>query len=79
MERKENLWDKELWTQKEVAGYFRVVSGTVKNWKSKVCYGIGRHLDHPRYYTIVMTSGHLGMSTHFQRKAVIKKGLKSRW
>jgi hypothetical protein len=33
MERKENLWNKELWTQKEVAGYFMVVSGTVKNWR----------------------------------------------
>ena len=35
MERKENLWNKELWTQKEVAGYFRVVSGTVKNWREQ--------------------------------------------
>ena len=35
MERKENLWDKELWTQQEVAGYFRVVSGTVKNWREQ--------------------------------------------
>ena len=35
MERKENLWDKELWTQTEVAGYFRVVSGTVKNWREQ--------------------------------------------
>jgi hypothetical protein len=23
----------ELWTQKEVAQYFRVVSGTIKNWR----------------------------------------------
>jgi hypothetical protein len=35
MERKENLWNKELWKQKEVAEYFRVVSGTVKNWREK--------------------------------------------
>ncbi|BBO92071.1 helix-turn-helix domain-containing protein [Desulfosarcina ovata] len=35
MERKENLWDKELWTQNEVAGYFRVVPGTVKNWREQ--------------------------------------------
>lgn len=33
MERKENLWGKELWTQTEVAWYFRVVPGTVKNWR----------------------------------------------
>ena len=26
MERKEGLWDRELWTQSEVAEYFRVVS-----------------------------------------------------
>ena len=35
MERKENLWDKEFWTQNEVAGYFRVVPGTVKNWRNQ--------------------------------------------
>jgi len=35
MERKENLWDKELWTQNEVAGYFRVVPSTVKNWREQ--------------------------------------------
>ena len=35
MERKENLWDKEFWTQNEVAGYFRVVPGTVKNWREQ--------------------------------------------
>ena len=35
MERKENLWDKEFWTQNEVAGYFRVVPGTVKNWRDQ--------------------------------------------
>ncbi len=35
MERKENLWNKELWKQNEVADYFRVVSGTVKNWRDK--------------------------------------------
>ena len=32
---KEDLWNKELWTQSEVAGYFRVVSGTVKNWREQ--------------------------------------------
>lgn len=35
MERKEDLWDVELWTQSEVADYFRVVSGTVKNWREQ--------------------------------------------
>ena len=35
MERKEDLWQKELWTQNEVAGYFRVVPGTVKNWREQ--------------------------------------------
>jgi len=29
----EKLWEKELWTQQEVAEYFRVVPGTVKNWR----------------------------------------------
>ena len=27
------LQEKELWTQSEVAGYFRVVAGTVINWR----------------------------------------------
>ena len=35
MERKENLWNNELWTQGEVADYFRVVSGTVRNWREQ--------------------------------------------
>jgi hypothetical protein len=35
MERKEDLWEKELWTQTEVARYFRVVAGTVKNWREQ--------------------------------------------
>jgi hypothetical protein len=30
-----DLWKKELWTQSEVAAYFRVVSGTVKNWRGQ--------------------------------------------
>jgi hypothetical protein len=29
------IWEKELWTQKEVAEYFRVVQGTVKNWRDQ--------------------------------------------
>ena len=29
------LWEKELWTQKEVANYFRVVQGTIKNWRDQ--------------------------------------------
>ena len=31
----ENIWEKELWTQNEVAGYFRVVPGTVINWRKQ--------------------------------------------
>ncbi len=31
----EKLWEKELWTQQEVADYFRVVAGTVKNWREQ--------------------------------------------
>ena len=32
--------DKNLWTQQEVADYFRVVPATVKNWRDRgyVCY-----------------------------------------
>ena len=29
------LWQKELWTQKEVAGYFRVSTNTVGNWTKR--------------------------------------------
>ncbi len=29
----EKLCEKELWTQQEVADYFRVVPGTLKNWR----------------------------------------------
>ena len=35
MERKEDLWENELWTQSEVAEYFKVVPGTVKNWREQ--------------------------------------------
>ena len=31
----DKLWEKELWTQQEVAKYFRVVPGTVKNWRDQ--------------------------------------------
>jgi hypothetical protein len=31
----ENIWEKELWTQNEVAEYFRVVPGTVINWRKQ--------------------------------------------
>ena len=31
----DKLWEQELWTQKEVANYFRVVQGTVKNWRDQ--------------------------------------------
>ena len=32
---KGDLWEKELWTQSEVAGYFRVSSNTIKNWRNR--------------------------------------------
>ena len=35
MKRKDDLWEKELWTQNEVAKFFRVVPGTVKNWREQ--------------------------------------------
>ena len=35
MERKENLCNKELWTQSEVAGHFRVTTNTIKNWRER--------------------------------------------
>ena len=31
----ETLWEKELWTQQEVADYFRVVPGTICNWRDQ--------------------------------------------
>ena len=35
MERKEDLWENELWTQSEVAEYFKVVPSTIKNWRDR--------------------------------------------
>ena len=35
MERKEDLWNVEFWTQSEVADYFRISSGTVINWRKE--------------------------------------------
>lgn len=35
MTKKGDVWENELWTQSEVAEYFRVVSGTVKNWREQ--------------------------------------------
>ena len=31
----EKLWEKEFWSQQEVADYFRVVPGTIKNWSDR--------------------------------------------
>jgi len=31
----QNIWRKELWTQGEVARYFRVSEGTIKNWRDR--------------------------------------------
>jgi hypothetical protein len=39
MTEKGDLWKKELWTQSEVAEYFRVVPGTVKNWRERGLLG----------------------------------------
>lgn len=35
MKGKESLWENEYLTQNEVAEYFRVVPGTVKNWREQ--------------------------------------------
>ena len=32
---KGDLWEKELWTQSEVAAYFRVSDNTIKNWRNR--------------------------------------------
>ena len=53
------LWEKELWTQKAVANYFRVVQGTVKNWRDQGSCHIGRLLDHLRSFIIDMKSRNL--------------------
>jgi len=31
----ETLWEKEFWTQQEVADYFRVVPSTIKKWRDQ--------------------------------------------
>ena len=33
MAEKKDLWKNELWTQKEVADYFRSVEGTIIKWR----------------------------------------------
>ncbi|MFA5903593.1 MAG: DNA-binding protein [Desulfobacula sp.] len=33
--KKQDLKEKELWTQQEVADHFRVVPSTVKNWRER--------------------------------------------
>lgn len=35
MKNNEGLFESELWTQNEVANYFRVVPGTIKNWRER--------------------------------------------
>jgi hypothetical protein len=35
MKSKGDLWEKELWTQNEVADYFRVTANTIKNWRNR--------------------------------------------
>ena len=80
MEIKENLWDKEFWTQSEVANYFRVVSGTIKNWReqgylsywqgpgsSKVLFCRDEIKDFKDKYTVSKKGGD-------KKKTAIKKG-----
>jgi hypothetical protein len=52
MERKENLWEKEFWTQKEVADYFRVSQNTIIKWRRSGFLGFIRPPESPRvlYY-----------------------------
>ena len=52
MERKENLWDKELWSQQEVASHFRVSTNTIKNWRRRglFSYFIAPGSDRVLYY-----------------------------
>jgi len=33
--KNDEIWKKELWSQQEVAEHFRVVPGTVKNWREQ--------------------------------------------
>jgi excisionase family DNA binding protein len=35
LNKRTDLWEKELWTQKEVAEYFRVSRNTIKNWRNQ--------------------------------------------
>ncbi len=35
MKTKGDLWEKDLWTQNEVADHFRVTSNTIKNWRNR--------------------------------------------
>ena len=35
MERKEDIWKNELWSQQEVANHFRVTTNTIKNWRER--------------------------------------------
>ena len=35
MKNNDSLWNKEIWTQNEVAGYCRVSPATIKNWREK--------------------------------------------
>jgi excisionase family DNA binding protein len=35
LNKRTDLWEKELWTQKEVAEYFRVSRNTIKNWRDQ--------------------------------------------
>ena len=70
MKGKESLWKKELWTQSEVADYYRVVSATVKNWRdqgllsywqapgsSKVLFYRDEIIDFRKQYTVLKKGG----------------------
>jgi len=42
MERKENLWENELWTQNEVAKHLGVSDNTIKNWRNRGLFSFFR-------------------------------------
>ena len=42
MERNKDLWEKELWTQNEVAKHFGVSDNTIKNWRNRGLFSFFR-------------------------------------
>ena len=64
-----DLWEKELWTQQEVANYFRVVPGTVKNWRDQ---GLLSYLQAPGSTRVLYFSA--GIKDFKDRNKISKKG-----